>query len=110
MELPVGSTQGWELEQPDPDHEEESLLLKSVADRSASFILALFTCHWLTHQLSLLLFHSLKQCQSSNIDPTRSDSEAPFQHVLTGCRQRFPSFLANHEAERFRIRYPLHIP
>jgi hypothetical protein len=41
IELPVGSKPGWELEQPDPDQEEDSLPLKSVADRSASFVLAL---------------------------------------------------------------------
>jgi hypothetical protein len=52
VELPVGSKPGWELEQADPD-QEESPPLKSVADRSASFILVLvlsmITCPWLTH-------------------------------------------------------------
>lgn len=39
IELPVGSKPGWEHEQSDPD-QEESLELKSTADRSASFVLA----------------------------------------------------------------------
>ena len=51
VELPVGSKPGWELEQPDTD-QEESPPLKSVADRSAFFVLALFTCPWLTHWLA----------------------------------------------------------
>jgi hypothetical protein len=51
VELPVGSKPGWELEQPDPD-QEESPPLKSVADRSASFVRAFFTCPWLTHWLA----------------------------------------------------------
>ncbi|KAF8506722.1 hypothetical protein F5888DRAFT_1644769 [Russula emetica] len=51
IELPVGSKPGWELEQPDPDQEEESLPLKSVAD-------------------SLLVFHSLKQSRSNWLSST----------------------------------------
>jgi hypothetical protein len=67
IELPVGSKPGWEIEQPDPD-QEESPELKSVADRSAPFVLALFT--YLAHSLaSLLVFHSLKQCQPFSIYP-----------------------------------------
>ena len=109
VELPVVSKPGSELGQPDSD-QEESLPLKSVADRSALLVLALFTCPRLTHLASLLVFHSLKQCQPFSVCPTWSISEALFQHVPTGCRQRFPSSLANHEAERFRIRCPLHTP